>query len=114
MDSLVPVEPPKPKPVVQEPTFIQPKPMEQPKAIEQPKPEPMIKDLFASEPVVESIKIPKPSEPIKSSFENPVHVPTNPINSNVIKDAEYIETKNTQVNYISDDQFFYDFFNEDD
>ena len=71
MDSLVPVEQPKPKPPVQEQTYIQPKPIEQPKVVEQPKPEPMVKDLFASEPVVESIKIPKPSEPIKPSFENP-------------------------------------------
>ena len=90
--------------------------------------ESVIEDLFASDPILERVNIPGTNENKKTEIikqpehnhisgmtvkkqETPV-VPTH--NPFIHKDTEYLANKKTNDNYISDDQFFDDFFGEDD
>ena len=96
--------------------------------------ESVIEDLFASDPILERVNIPgtnenkkpeiiKQPEVIKQPEHNHISgmtvkkqetpvVPTH--NPFIHKDTEYLANKKTNDNYISDDQFFDDFFGEDD
>ena len=111
MENLVPVDH-KIEPVIEKPAIQHIPVVEEKVKTVQPKTEPIIENIIASEPIVEKVTIPKPVSS-NQQFMQSVPIPTQ-TNNNIRKDNEYIQNKNTKVNYISDDQFFDDFFNEDD
>ncbi|MBQ2409105.1 MAG: hypothetical protein II309_06690, partial [Bacilli bacterium] len=133
IDMMVPVEPqPAPAPVVEMPkmpTIEEVKQEVVSEPIEEQIKETVIEDLFASDPVMEKINIPKKEEPVKPAsvpvnnhisgmtVKRPEYnqVPVTPkYNPYIQKNNDYIDNKKNDNNYISDDQFFDDFFGEDD
>ena len=133
LDSMVPVEPqPFIPPVVEMPkvpTIEEVKQEVITEPIEEQIKETVIEDLFASDPIMEKINIPKkeePKKPVSSPVNNHINgmpmgrpgfnqAPMQPkYNPYIQKNNEYIDNKKNDNNYISDDQFFDDFFGEDD